>query len=72
MLEVTRAIFNIGSNRSTGTKTEGSMIQHDFTILLKLLRIFTLVILINQSSKNLRLGKVREKEVNNQDVKVKI
>ena len=49
-------------------KTESGMIGQDLTILLKLLKIFTLVILINPSLKNLRLAKMRGKEVDNQEL----
>ena len=68
MLEITGANFNIGSNGSLGMKTESGMMQWDLTILSKLLRIFTFVILINPSPGNLRLAKMREKEIDNQEL----
>ena len=68
MLKVTGANFNIGSNRSAEMKTESGMMQQDLTIPPNLLRIFSLVILINLSPENLRLAKVKGKEVNNQEL----
>ena len=47
-------------------KIESGMIQQDLTILPKLLRIFTFIILINPNLENLRLAKVKGKEVDNQ------
>ena len=47
-------------------KTKSGIIRQDLIILLKLLRIFTLIILRNSGLENLWLAKVKEKEVDNQ------
>ena len=51
-----------------GIKTKSGIIQQDLTILLKLLRFSILVILRNPSPGNLRLAKIKEKEVDNQEL----
>lgn len=68
MLEIIKANFNIMLNGPVGMKTESGMMRPDLTILPKLSKIITLVILINPGLENLRLIKMREKEVDNQDL----
>ena len=68
MLEVTETNFNIRSNGSAMMKTEDGMMQQNLTILPKLLRISTLVILKSPGPGNLRLAKIRGKEVDNQEL----
>ena len=49
-------------------KRESGMIQQDLKILPKLLKISTFFIWINVSPQNLRLAKMRKKEVDNQEL----
>lgn len=65
MLEFTRANFNIGLNESAEMKTKNSIMQKDWISLPKLMKIFTLIILINPSPKNLWLTEMRGKKVDN-------
>ena len=65
MLEIIRANFNIKLNELARIKTENNMMQYDLIIFPKLLKIFTLIILINSGLRNLQFAKVIRKKVDN-------
>lgn len=65
LIEIIRANFNIKLNKSAKMKIKSSIIQQDLIISLRLLMIFTFIVLINSSPQNLWLAKIKGKEVDN-------